>query len=100
MLLESENHIVLADEPAWQTFLDELTAFLAPEPRRHPSTVLSPRERHIVLLAAEGLDNAAIADQLQLSVRTVERHLQNVYLKVGVPGRSGRAAAVARVLGS
>ena len=100
VLLESENHIVLSDEPAWQTFLAEVTAFLAPERREQLSPALSPREREIVLLAAEGLDNTAIATRLTLSVRTVERHLQNVYLKLGVSGSSGRAAAVARVLGS
>ena len=65
----------------------------------HPSvTALSDREREILLLAAEGLDNTEIADRLTLSVRTVERHFQNVYLKLGLSGRTARAAAVARVL--
>jgi len=31
-------------------------------------------------------------------MRTVERHLHNVYLKLGVEGKSARAAAVARLL--
>lgn len=106
--LESSNHIVLADEPAWPVFLRELTAFLAPD--RLPETtattdaaddvtsVLSPRELGILRLAAEGRDNDAIAAELVLSVRTVERHLQNVYAKLGLQGRTARTAAVARLL--
>ena len=49
-------------------------------------------------LAAQGHDNDAIATRLVLSVRTVERHLQNVYGKLGVTGKSARAAAVAKLL--
>ena len=64
-----------------------------------PVDHLSAREREILVLAAEGLDNTAIAERLTLSVRTVERHFQNVYLKLGLSGRTARAAAVCRVLG-
>lgn len=63
-----------------------------------PVDHLSDREREILLLAAQGLDNSEIAERLTLSVRTVERHFQNVYLKLGLSGRTARAAAVARVL--
>ena len=31
MILDSDNHITLADEPAWPVFVDELAAFLAPD---------------------------------------------------------------------
>ena len=103
--LESNNHIVLADEPAWPVFLREVTEFLAPD-RTAPSTavaddvvsVLSPRELDILRLAAQGRDNDAIAAELVLSVRTVERHLQNAYAKLGLQGRTARTAAVARLL--
>ena len=61
---------------------------------------MSPREREVLTLAAQGLDNDDIAGQLHLSVRTVERHLQNVYVKLDVQGKSARAAAVARLLTS
>ncbi|MGH8776151.1 MAG: alpha/beta fold hydrolase [Jiangellaceae bacterium] len=101
--LESNNHIVLADEPAWGQFMAEVSAFLAPDRigRRSDAspTTLTGRETDIVSLAAQGMDNAAIAERLTLSVRTVERHLPNAYLKLGVAGKSARAAAVARLLG-
>jgi pimeloyl-ACP methyl ester carboxylesterase/DNA-binding CsgD family transcriptional regulator len=104
--LESDNHIVLEDEPAWPVLLAEVTAFLAEdrveEPRRatapDPSSLLSARELDVLTLAAEGCDNDAIAARLSLSVRTVERHLQNVYAKLGLQGRSARTAAVAALL--
>ena len=56
------------------------------------------RELEILRHAAIGLDNQAVADHLVLSVRTVERHMQNVYSKLGVTGRSARTAAVAMLL--
>jgi pimeloyl-ACP methyl ester carboxylesterase/DNA-binding CsgD family transcriptional regulator len=103
--LESNNHIVLADEPAWPVFLHEVTEFLAPDRVTAPpavaddvASVLSPRELGILRLAAEGRDNDAIAAELVLSVRTVERHLQNAYAKLGLQGRTARTAAVAKLL--
>ena len=105
--LESDNHIVLGHEPAWLTLLDELTAFLAPERERvalaqvdapDVARLLSPRELDVLRLAARGRDNDAIGAELVLSVRTVERHLQNAYAKLGLRGRAARGAAVARLL--
>ena len=52
----------------------------------------------VLTLAARGDDNAAIAAELTLSVRTVERHLQNIYDKLDLRGKSARAGAVSRLL--
>jgi DNA-binding CsgD family transcriptional regulator len=106
--LSSRNHILLADEPAWPVFVGEVRAFMAPDvvpvdgrPSDAPGVAeLSPREIEIIKLAATGLDNAGIADSLGLSMRTVERHLSNAYIKLGVSGRTARSAAVATVLRS
>jgi DNA-binding NarL/FixJ family response regulator len=66
---------------------------------RSPATdELSPREREILSLVADGRDNSEIADRLVLSQRTVERHVSNIYLKLGLEGRTARAAAVAWAL--
>lgn len=101
--LESNNHILLEDEPAWPVFLREVAAFVADDGAPQGAhdealATLSTREREVLQLAAEGDDNEAIAGRLSLSVRTVERHLQNVYLKLGVTGRNARTVAVARLL--
>jgi predicted ATPase/DNA-binding CsgD family transcriptional regulator/transcriptional regulator with XRE-family HTH domain len=60
---------------------------------------LSPREVDVLRLVAAGRSNADIASELVLSVRTVERHLANIYAKLGAEGRSARALAVAHGLG-
>jgi len=101
VLLESENHILLSDEPAWGAFVAELHGFLGTEPAAAAATdaavsTLSPRELEVLELVAAGLTNEAIAERLCLSVRTVERHLSNMYVKLRVSGKAGRAAAAAR----
>ena len=87
--------------------MTEVTAFLEPDRRAYrasqvdqPAESLSPRELDVLRLAAEGRTNDAIAGDLTLSVRTVERHLSNIYAKLGLVGRAARAAAVAAYLRS
>ena len=105
--LDSGNHIVLEDEPAWPVFRRGGARVHRAGPARRVGLgdaggrrCSSPREVEVLRLAAEGLDNDGIAAELFLSVRTVERHLQNAYAKLGVQGKAARTAAVARFLTS
>ena len=54
--------------------------------------LLSPRELEVLRLLATGATNKAIAEKLVLSERTVDRHVSNIFGKLGV---SSRAAATA-----
>jgi DNA-binding CsgD family transcriptional regulator/tetratricopeptide (TPR) repeat protein len=53
---------------------------------------LTPREQQVLRLVAAGTTNKAIAAELVLSERTVDRHVSNIFTKLGV---SSRAAATA-----
>lgn len=53
---------------------------------------LTPREREVARLVASGLSNLEVADRLDLSIRTVETHLQRVYTKFGIHRREELAA--------
>ncbi|MEA5456685.1 LuxR C-terminal-related transcriptional regulator [Sinomonas sp. JGH33] len=55
---------------------------------------LSPREQDVVDLAVDGLSDRQIADQLHLSVRTVEGHLHRSYAKLGIRSRDELRDAV------
>jgi len=59
---------------------------------------LSPREREVLALIADGLSNQEIALQLYLSLPTVKWHTGNIYGKLGVRSRT-QAVAAARALG-
>ncbi|MDQ3695348.1 MAG: helix-turn-helix transcriptional regulator [Chloroflexota bacterium] len=48
---------------------------------------LSAREEHVVKLVVRGLSTKQIAEELFITEHTVQRHLSNVFEKVGVRGR-------------
>ena len=94
VLLDSENHIPLADEPAWPHFLAEMRNFLAGQPSAGAETqmslriaTLTPRERNVLECIARGLDNSEIAVSLGLSEKTVRNHITRVFDKIGVQHR-------------
>ena len=58
---------------------------LARTRRRDPLERLSPREREVLGLMAEGLTNSAIARQLVVSDGAVEKHVSNIFMKLDLP---------------
>ena len=86
--LDSKNHILLENEPAWERFCDEVLEFMG---LKHPTrgedqafASLSSREREVLSLIKEGLGNAQIADRLSISEKTVRNHVSNLFDKLGV----------------
>jgi pimeloyl-ACP methyl ester carboxylesterase/DNA-binding CsgD family transcriptional regulator len=103
--LDSENHLLLADEPAWSHLFTEVRSFLG-EPDRAPLAArgalplddLTLRERAVLEGIAAGLDNAAIAASLELSEKTVRNHITRVFDKIRVEHRY-QAIVLAREAG-
>jgi NarL family two-component system response regulator LiaR len=64
--------------------------------RRAMADTLTPREREILLLIAEGADNKTIADRLVVSPHTVRTHVQNVLAKLGAHSKLEALTIAAR----
>lgn len=60
--------------------------------RRDPPHEVTPRELEVLRLVAAGRTNREIADTLVISEKTVERHLSNMFTKLGVPNRAAATA--------
>jgi DNA-binding CsgD family transcriptional regulator len=72
---------------------------LAPEPGHRTVTgtaALTPREREVALLVADGLTNAELARRLYISPKTAAVHVSNILHKLGVSSRTEVADAVRR----
>ena len=97
--LESRNHVLLEHEPAWRRWLEEVRAFLpCTSAGGGTFSQLTARERELVELIAQGLDNAQIAARLTLSEKTVRNHITSIFAKLEVENRS-RAIVLARDAG-
>ena len=86
--LDSKNHILLENEPAWERFCAEVLDFMELKGSSHGEdpafNSLSPREREVLALITEGLGNAEIANRLSISEKTVRNHVSNLFDKLGV----------------
>ena len=71
-----------------RSILDKLATLRRPAP--HAASVeLSPREREILELVCDDLDDAAIGERLTISRNTVRNHVASIYAKIGTNRRSG-----------
>ena len=59
---------------------------------------LTPREREILVLMAEGRSNQGIADRLVITLRAVERHVSTIFGKLGLPSTGTESRRVLAVL--
>ncbi len=85
------------DEILWESDIDGTRYYLVrSRPQDSENSVsLSPRERSIANLVAQGLPNKCIAKELGISPWTVATHLRRIYKKLGV---NTRASMTARLL--
>jgi DNA-binding response OmpR family regulator len=83
---------------------DEYLFRLTVANRRHEDEILrgqfglTQREAEVLLWIAKGKANRDIADILGLSARTVNKHLEQIYVKLGVENRASAAVKAAHVL--
>jgi DNA-binding NarL/FixJ family response regulator len=63
-----------------------------------PLTELSPREREVLELMAEGRSNQGIAERLVITERAVQKHATNIFRKLGLPAKTDDHRRVLAVL--
>ena len=66
--------------------------------RDDPISELTPREREVLELMAEGRSNQAIADQLFVTIRAVEKHVTSIFTKLRLPATTDAHRRVLAVL--
>lgn len=71
-----------------RSILDKLATLRRPSPAA-PAVELSPREREVLGLICDDLNDGDIAERLKLSRNTVRNHVARIYAKLGVNRRSG-----------
>jgi pimeloyl-ACP methyl ester carboxylesterase/DNA-binding CsgD family transcriptional regulator len=93
--LETRNHVLVEQDPAWPRFLAEIRAFLGiGEPvAAAPFPDLTGREREVLELLARGLANDEIAERLGITSKTVRNQVSALFDKLGV---SSRAQAIVK----
>ena len=79
-------------DDVWRVMAD----FIDVGAKRPDPGVLTAREADVLRLVAGGLSNREVSQQLVISVRTVERHISNIYAKIGARGKADATAYALR----
>jgi DNA-binding NarL/FixJ family response regulator len=72
------------------------SALMSNEKQSVDYELLSLREREVMLLAAQGITNKAIARELNITEGTIKLHLHHVYQKLGIRNRFALAVTLSR----
>jgi DNA-binding NarL/FixJ family response regulator len=75
-----------------------VTQLLGTSRRASSLATLTAREREVLGLMAEGRSNSGIADQIVVSERAVEKHVSNIFSKLGLPASDADHRRVLAVL--
>jgi DNA-binding NarL/FixJ family response regulator len=75
-----------------------VSRLLASDRAGGPLDELTPREREVLQLIAEGLSNPAIADRMGITLRSAEKHVSRVFSKLGLPDTGSENRRVLAVL--
>ena len=98
-LAEARSRFEHLDARPWVDRAAQLADPSVPGPAPSLASILTDAEMRVALAVGSGLTNKAAADQLYLSVKTVDSHLQSIYRRLEIRSRSQLAALVARELG-
>ena len=98
-ILVDELAATVTDDPLCENFRQRALAMIPPAKPLSPQKIinrefggLTRRERQVAVVVAQGLSNQQIADELVVSVKTVEAHISRILSKLGFSSRAQIAA--------
>jgi DNA-binding NarL/FixJ family response regulator len=75
-----------------------VSTLLSRQRNEDPLAELTPREREVLTLMAEGRSNQGIADKLVITLRAVEKYVSTIFGKLGLPSTGSDSRRVLAVL--
>jgi DNA-binding NarL/FixJ family response regulator len=75
-----------------------VSALISKQRNRDPIDRLTPREREVLVLMAEGRSNQGIADEFYITLRAVEKYVSSIFTKLDLPSTTSDSKRVMAVL--